>query len=80
MQILNLGVGMSLVVVGGLIILVDSLMLGSSVCICLLMRWVRQIAFVYIALINLTQPLTYLGSLVVEHVPSKQYVVGLSPT
>ena len=27
-----------------------------------------------------TQPLSCLGSLVVEHLPSKQYVVGSSPT
>ena len=41
--------------------------------------WVRPIALALYCF-DSTQPLSYLGSLVVEHLPSKQYVVGSSPT
>ena len=70
MQILSLELG----VIGGLITPVHSLMLNSSLP-------VYQVRLDWLPLpLDSTKPLSCLGSSVVEHLPSKQYVVGLSPT
>ena len=45
---------------------------------CLLIKLVRSIALALYCL-DSTQPLSCLSSLVVEHLSSKQYVVGSSP-
>ena len=44
-----------------------------------LLGYTRPIVFALYCL-DSTQPMSCLGSLVVEHLPSKQYVVGSSPT
>ena len=52
------------------------------VCVCARMMFIRLVRLVALALHSLDskQPLSFLSSSVVEHLPSKQYVMDLSHT